>query len=371
MQPFIDRSYVVEAKIKRIKFCKKMHSASAVRIQIEATLARRIPSALTPATKAIRPVASTGIDMLDDLLHGGLPIGAVSEFIGPECSGRTSVALSMLARLTQSAKICAWIDAGDAFDPLSAAAAGLDLERLLWVRCGVTTGNASHRGNSFAVPPNYLIPPVARKGLHGGGFGPHPRTEVNGLSTAIEGLFQPEIPESPRLNPRCAEPQLRRRPSQHTAEPLSIAPCARPFVKASGRPWSRIEQALRTADLLLQGGGFSAIVLDLGSLSPEFVSRVPLATWYRYRAAAERTQSSIVLLTQYACAKSSAELVLEFQLPQPIGDERTIFTGIQPHVQLARQRFVQTPANVVPLRKPPQSARVVSWASRTVSAGPR
>ncbi|MDQ2834513.1 MAG: hypothetical protein M3Y50_12345 [Acidobacteriota bacterium] len=39
-------------------------------------------------------------------------------------------------------------------------------------------------------------------------------------------------------------------------------------------------------DLLLQAGGFSAIVLDLGSIAPEHVSRIPLATWFRYGAAA-------------------------------------------------------------------------------------
>lgn len=42
---------------------------------------------------------------------------------------------------------------------------------------------------------------------------------------------------------------------------------------------------IRTADLLLQAGGFSAIVLDMASLAPESVSRVPLAMWHRYRVA--------------------------------------------------------------------------------------
>ncbi|GAC1652312.1 MAG: hypothetical protein NVS9B15_12840 [Acidobacteriaceae bacterium] len=257
-------------------------------------------------------------------------------------------------------------------DPLSAAAAGLDLEHLLWVRCGVTPGSALQPRSTFAVPPAYFTPHVTKKGLHGGGFGPHPRNEANGLSAAIDGLLQPGISESSTVTPQYAEPQSRTRPSQHTVHPAPIAaPSARSAASAHGKSWSRIEQALRTADLLLQGGGFSAIVLDMGSLSPEFVSRVPLATWYRYRGAAERTQSCIVLLTQYACAKSSAELVLEFQSCRPIKDEQTIFTGIQTDVQIARQRFTQTSTNVVPLRKPPQRAHTASWASRTVSAGPR
>ena len=126
---------------------------------------------------------------------------------------------------------------------------------------------------------------------------------------------------------------------------------------------------MRTTDLLLQGGGFSAIVLDMGSLAPEFVSRVPLATWFRYRAAAERTQSSILLLTQHACAKSSAELLLRFSRRMRLCDEATVFTGIEPHVEVARRRFTEAPTNVVPLRKPPQSANAASWQSRTTWAG--
>jgi hypothetical protein len=137
------------------------------------------------------------------------------------------------------------------------------------------------------------------------------------------------------------------------------------------KPWPRLEQALRSADLLLQTGGFSAIVLDMGSLAPEFVSRVPLATWYRYRAAAERTQSSILLLTQHACAKSSAELVLQLQAAKPICDEPTVFSGIQPRVEIMRQRYPKTASNVVPMRKPPQREDVATWQSRTVWAGKR
>jgi RecA/RadA recombinase len=114
-----------------------MPSAAILRHQIETTLAHRIPSALTPAPRTIRPVAATGIQAIDELLGGGLPIGAITEMVGPECSGHTSLALSFIARMTQTGKVCAWIDVSDALDPESATAAGVDLPRLLWVRCGV------------------------------------------------------------------------------------------------------------------------------------------------------------------------------------------------------------------------------------------
>jgi hypothetical protein len=72
---------------------------------VEAALARKNPSALTPQAKMVRPMAATGIKALDEVLRGGLPIGAVSELVGPECSGRTSSALSFLAQLTQAGKV--------------------------------------------------------------------------------------------------------------------------------------------------------------------------------------------------------------------------------------------------------------------------
>jgi hypothetical protein len=132
-----------------------------------------------------------------------------------------------------------------------------------------------------------------------------------------------------------------------------------------------MEQALRSADLLLQAGGFSAIVLDMASLAPEFVARVPLATWYRYRAAAERTQSSILLLTQYACAKSSSELILQLQAAKPICDESTVFSGIQPQVEILRQRYSTPRSKVVPMRKQPPRENSATWQSRTIWAGRR
>jgi len=296
-----------------------------------------------------------------------LPIGAVSELVGPDCSGRTSIALSFLSRITQASKVCAWIDVSDMLDPGSVAAAGVDLARLLWVRCGVMQKAAAPAMRSFVLPEKYLVPPAGKKGLHGGGFGPHPRTETKGLSQAVRGLLRPEA-----IAPRCAEPQRRERPQREVFEPnLRHSSTTAVALLRSRKPWSRIEQALRATDLLLQGGGFSAIVLDMGSLTPEAVSRVPLATWYRYRAAAERTQSSILLLTQHPCAKSSAELVLRLQPTNAICDEATVFSGLEPRVEVSRRRFMEAPSKVIPLRKPPQRVNVTSWQSRTVWAGRR
>jgi recombination protein RecA len=347
-----------------------MPSAAIVRDQIEASLAHRIPSALTAPPRTIRPVTATGIVSIDAILDGGLPVGAITEVVGPECSGRTAFALSFVAGLTQSAKVCAWVDVSDTLHPESTAASGVDLTRLLWVRCGVSSPayeELSPQQYEFSLPPKYLAPPPIKKGLHGGGFGPHPRNEVKGLSESISDFIRPEM-----FAPRCAEPQHRVRSKRNIFEPASQAP-VRPSRNSTAirKPWSRIEQALRVTDLLLQGGGFSAIVLDMGSISPEYAARVPLATWFRYRAAAERTRTSILLLTQYFCAKSSAELLLRFAPSNALCEEATVFTGVENCVEVVRQRFTHASANVIPLRKPPQRANSAHWKSRTTWAGGR
>jgi hypothetical protein len=107
-----------------------------------ATLLKEFSEALagvTPASRLeVRPApetASSGITQID-ALTGGLPRGCLTEVCGPESSGRTTVMLAAIAAVTRREEICALIDASDSFNPHSAAAAGVDLERLLWVRCG-------------------------------------------------------------------------------------------------------------------------------------------------------------------------------------------------------------------------------------------
>jgi len=141
--------------------------------------------------------------------------------------------------------------------------------------------------------------------------------------------------------------------------------------RRTAKPWSRIEQALRVTDLLLQAGGFSAIVLDLGSIAPEHVSRIPLATWFRYGAAAERSRTSVVLLTQHACSKSSAGLVLRLEAGHPLAGESTVLAALERHVEVSRQRFAEVSTKVVPFRKPPQRASGADWQSKTAWAGIR
>ena len=119
------------------------------------------PNAARVTTLGLRPDAQireclpTGIASLD-ALAGGFPRGALAEILGPESSGRTTLVHALLAASTAQLEICAYVDTDDSFDPVSAAAAGVALSQLVWIRCGHNAGHALKAADSL---------------LHAGGFG--------------------------------------------------------------------------------------------------------------------------------------------------------------------------------------------------------
>lgn len=109
-------------------------SAATVRAHIEASLSERCAATLLLRERMAPQTVTTGVAELD-ALAGGLPRGALSELAGPASSGCTGVMLAALAAATRRQEVCALVDASDSFDPASAQAEGVDLQRLLWVRC--------------------------------------------------------------------------------------------------------------------------------------------------------------------------------------------------------------------------------------------
>jgi hypothetical protein len=88
------------------------------------SLERSDPAALVPSDVAA----------LDACLRGGLPRGQLSELSGLPSSGRMTVLLQMMAAATRRGELAAVVDTCDRLDVSSVAAAGVDLERLLWIR---------------------------------------------------------------------------------------------------------------------------------------------------------------------------------------------------------------------------------------------
>lgn len=260
-----------------------MPSATALRQQIESSLATRIPGALSVRFQQPPELIATGIQELDALLRGGLPLGGLSEITGPACSGKTTLVSSLIAGVTRQGGACAYVDVADAFDPLSAAALGVNLGRLLWVRARRT---------------------VERVGKEG---------------------------------------------------------------------WARLDQALRATDLLLNAGGFRVIVLDMGgaleNAQADQARRVPLATWYRYRLQAEKTQALFLLLTQTPCAKSCASVVLhcadaqERWEPASKPNALPLLTGFDFNVSADRRRGAVL--EVDPFGKKPSAAVETPWHRST------
>jgi hypothetical protein len=111
-----------------------MASMNVLRSRVESSLAGRIAAPFAYRDRRVADTVSCGISEID-LLAGGLPRGGLTEICGPPCSGRTSLLLAALAARTMQGESCALVDGRDGFDPGTAEAAGVRLERLLWVRC--------------------------------------------------------------------------------------------------------------------------------------------------------------------------------------------------------------------------------------------
>ena len=80
-----------------------------------------------------RPAAlliPTGFASLDRALGGGLPRGRIVELFGPSSSGKSTMALQVVARLQRFGSTAAWIDAEHTFEPSYAAALGVVIDRL-------------------------------------------------------------------------------------------------------------------------------------------------------------------------------------------------------------------------------------------------
>lgn len=90
--------------------------------------------ARTQAATPVEATLSTGVEAFDRTLGGGLRRGETVELVAGRSSGAFSLLLAVLAGVTAAGETAAYVDLGDGLDPAAAAACGVDLDRLLWVR---------------------------------------------------------------------------------------------------------------------------------------------------------------------------------------------------------------------------------------------
>ena len=140
-----------------------------MRAALESLLrARKLDVTLTAPDAGLVPperLAPTGDAAIDAALGGGLRRGHLSEIVGAASTGRSSLAIAALAAAAARGEAVALVDACDTFDPASAAARGLALDQLLWVRPSRSTaGGAADADATRALKAFSLI-------LQAGGYG--------------------------------------------------------------------------------------------------------------------------------------------------------------------------------------------------------
>lgn len=87
-----------------------------------------------------------------------IPIrGEITEIVGGMSSGRTSHLLACLGDVVGRGETAALIDTEETFDPVSAAQAGVDLRRLLWVRCGCDREIALRAADMLVHCPGFAL----------------------------------------------------------------------------------------------------------------------------------------------------------------------------------------------------------------------
>ena len=129
----------------------------------------------------------------------------------------------------------------------------------------------------------------------------------------------------------------------------------------------RLEQVLKSTDLVLQSGGFGMVALDLEGIPEKFVRRIPLASWFRFQRAVEHTKTALLVVSEFACAQTCAAVSLK------LGYEPSVIRR-QPsakplHSQLLEQLPVEAELARMRLqRKPAASVRAV-FSTQAIRAG--
>jgi recombination protein RecA len=126
-----------------------------------------------------------------------------------------------------------------------------------------------------------------------------------------------------------------------------------------------LEQALKVTDLILHNGGFGAVLMDLGDVSPLNARQIPLATWFRFRRAVDNTPTVFLLLTREPCAQTCASLVLRCQhcrerwsqaAESNGSSEVTTLEGLELEVEVMRHQTVSPRSS--------HAVNAVSWQTR-------
>lgn len=211
---------------------------------IEGLLRARKLDGTLAKLELVPAMSPTGLEAFDRALGGGWRRGELSELTGPASSGRSSLLLATLAAATARGEVVAIVDSLDRFDPPMAAAAGVDVMRVLWVR-----------GPSV---------------------------------THLPGLKSRPTPQE--------SPGLKSRPTERVV--------GRNFSFGDSLGDALVRRALRAADLIIRAGGFGIVALDLADVPAALVRRVPASSWLRIAHANEGRDTVCLLVADAPLARS-------------------------------------------------------------------
>ena len=116
---------------------------------------------------------------------------------------------------------------------------------------------------------------------------------------------------------------------------------------------NNLEHAFKATDLLLQGGGFGLVLLDLGDVPANSAKRIISSWWYRFRRTLEPTPTALVVIAEESCVRSCATLALELKGEACLwsSSERSASPGFS-NSNTSLLTSVSTPAAVDALRRP-------------------
>jgi hypothetical protein len=174
-----------------------------------------------------------------------LPRGGIAEVSGPRSSGRMAILLHVLAQATWQGEVCAFLDTHDQFSPHAAAAAGVVLSQVIWVR-------GQNRPDNMLRAADLL--------LHAGGFGvvvldlPEVAPEVwNRMPSSWWYRFQRAAERTPTILLLCTERAQARACAQTSIELTS------PSVHWQGNSSFSLLSSLQTLAHLRKPAGRPAV----------------------------------------------------------------------------------------------------------------
>ena len=258
---------------------------SALRARkLDRTLTTTLPSWEWTDPSSLLP---TDIPLVDACLRGGLPRGQLSELTGACSSGRMTLLLQLMAAATRRGEIAALVDTLDCFDVASAAAAGVDLDRLLWIR-GADSGLG---------------------------------TRDSGLGT------------------RDSETQHTRTQTVRSRNMGSRIPDRESRIPSSVD--RAIDRALKALNLVLQAGGFGIVAIDLADVPAVTLRQIPFTTWPRVQRVIEGSDTACVLVTPEPLARSAGGLTLSLTSRSTwagMSDRSHVLQGIDLRVRVVSPR---------------------------------